>query len=71
MPQCRAEKDRETDMGSGPNDLSKKGEQMKEDAREHIEDMVSSSEQSAKMAFCSPAKYTEGRSQCQMPRSQT
>ena len=37
---CRAEKGGENGKGLDPNELTKKGEQMKEDAREHIEDMV-------------------------------
>ena len=40
MPYSRAGKVEETDKGSGPTALAEKGEQMKEDAREHIEDMV-------------------------------
>ena len=39
MPDCRAESTDKSDKG--PNALAEKGEQMKEDAREHIEDMVS------------------------------
>ncbi len=42
MPYCRAETANKSD--TGPNALAEKGEQMKEDAREHIEDMVSAAD---------------------------
>lgn len=55
MTHCRAEKDGNGDKPPSPNELAEKGEQMKEDAREHVENMVSLGPQGA-VCFASQAQ---------------